>query len=143
MRRLTIRKTEDEDLDTCLDIDRVCFTHPNDTLHVDEALGWSLWLATYDNYPVGYCASQYLPGRGAVYLCRAAVLPEARGRGLQRRMVSVRLMDARKRGYHTAISYVHVDNLPSANTLIKCGFTLYEPTPDWKDRRFLFFRRSL
>lgn len=139
--KISIRRTEDTE--ACLDVDCVCFPHENDSIGLKDLDSWVLWGAFAGSEMVGYCATQVLPDRGTIYLCRAAVLPHARGQGLQRRMVSVRLAHGRKQGYQYAITYVHVDNLASANTLIKSGFTLYEPTQDWKDRKFIFLRRPL
>ena len=61
------------------------------------------------------------------YLYRAGVMPEHRGKGLKCRMIRVREAQARRNGYVACVTDV-TDNIPSANSLIKCGYKLYRPS---------------
>ncbi len=50
-----------------------------------------------------------------------------RGQGLQTLMIKKRIRLAKKLGYHKLISSTFMDNYPSCNSLIKCGFRLIGP----------------
>jgi GNAT superfamily N-acetyltransferase len=78
----------------------------------------------------------------AVYLCRSGVIPKARGKGLQRKLISVRLRFARARCMTWAISDTF-HNPASANNLIRCGFSMYEPSQPWGAKGTLYWRRRL
>ena len=67
----------------------------------------------------------------AVYLCNAAVLPEARGHRLQRRLIRVRLRWAKEQGFTLARTYTLTDNPASARSLIACGFKPFWPDVPW------------
>lgn len=86
------------------------------------------WVAFDGGLPVAFAGlvrSQQVPDGG--YLCRAGVLPSHRGKGLQRRLIQVRALKARKLGMKVLVSDTF-DNPPSANNLIRAGFRLYDPT---------------
>lgn len=67
----------------------------------------------------------------AIYLCNAAVLPEARGHHLQRRLIRARLRWARDQGYAYARTYTIVENAASMCSLIACGFKPFWPKIQW------------
>lgn len=73
------------------------------------------------------------------YLNRAGVLSFHRGRGLQRRLIRVRIAKAKQLGYEYVFSDTH-DNVPSVNNLIECGFRLYDPITPYGDVQTLYWR---
>ncbi len=100
------------------------------------------WVAVYDGRIVGYCGLSVEHGdEGIGYLTRAGILPEFRGKGLQKKLIEVRDEEAEKRGYKVNITYVAKWNHASANNLIRCGYTLY--SPEWKYglKDALYFRK--
>lgn len=104
------------------------------------------WWAVFDHHQmVAIAAASYDYHRTDIYFGPCGVLPEYRGRGLQRRLILVRIGLARKEGFARAISMTDTDNYPSANNFIRTGFTL---GPPWKASLHklsgqLFWRRIL
>ncbi len=106
----------------------------------EQSTHW--WLAFLDEHPVAYAA--YVEARtnpGTVYLCRAGVLPQCRGAGLQRRLVGVRERHARKHGYVGAVSDTY-DNPHSANNLIRCGYRMFTPSHKWAFVESQYWRKA-
>jgi GNAT superfamily N-acetyltransferase len=81
------------------------------------------WFA-YDesNRVVGFASAKYLDGTKAVYLSRAAVHREARGAGLHKRLIRVRLQWAKSLGCDLCITYTSTRNYRSMLNLVACGF---------------------
>lgn len=76
------------------------------------------------------------------YLCRAGVMPEYAGQGIQRRLIKVRVKKARALGFTELNTDTIPDNPRSSNNLIKCGFTLFLPEIDWAPGS-LYWRKKL
>lgn len=76
------------------------------------------------------------------YLCRAGVLKEYTGKGVQKRLIKVREMQAKKLGWNWLITDTH-DNPPSSNNLISTGFRLYNPTHPWAYKDSLYWRKRI
>ena len=93
--------------------------------------------------PAGFCSAYRLTWENGIYLTRAGLLPRARGRGLQRRMIRTRLRWGRDIGADFAITYTSLDNGPSIANLIRSGFSVYQPADPWVDEPVLYFFRSL
>ncbi len=97
-----------------------------------EDIEQSAWWVGFNeaDVPVAYGGVKVVYGDlTTAFLSRAGVLPEARGQGLQRKLLKLRIRWARAQGCKQIITYTHKDNTVSANNLIKSGFLLY--TPDW------------
>lgn len=87
------------------------------------------WVAYTDKgRPVAYAGAMYWAPDRAVYLHRAGVLPDTRGRGLQRRLIRARERWGKGRGATCAYTYTAHHNTASANNLIACGYRLWIPT---------------
>ncbi len=116
---------------------------PDDPLEAADKARGVWWVAFEGLTPVGFCGVRKLKYEDAAFLCRAGLLPSARGQGLQRRMIQLRLRWMRAQGIAKAVTYTMRDNYPSANNLIKCGFLLYEPPEYWGGTRSLYFMKEL
>lgn len=117
------------------------------TLPSDRPPTWSdgWWWIAFDDAgePVGFCGLQpSVRWLDCIYLCRAGVVPSARGKGLQRRLISVRLRFARAMGMRWAVTDTF-ENPASSNNLIRCGFMLYEPSRPWGYKGALYWRRKV
>ena len=102
------------------------------------------WIAYAAGKPVAFCGlwpSVSTPGAG--YLCRAGVLPEARGLGLQRRMVRIREREARAKGWTTLFSDVDPENPPSMNNLFACGYRAFRPAAPWCGAEWVYVRKVI
>ena len=76
------------------------------------------------------------------YLCRAGVVPNSRGQGLQKKLIRVRVNKAKALGWNWLVTDTH-DNPASANSLIACGFKMFEPSSPWGARGTLYWRKKL
>lgn len=109
---------------------------------IEPDKGW-WWLLYGGDECVGYAGmvpSQQWASTG--YLCRAAVDPRHRGQGLQKVLIRRRIQHARKLGYTHLVTDT-TDNPASANSLIACGFRLYEPAAPWAFKHSLYWIRRL
>lgn len=98
----------------------------------DEEFRQSKWWVaeTEAGELVAYAGVWLKPSKKAAYLTRAGVLPEARGQGLQRRLLRVRERYARAQGAERTYTYVLDTNFPSMTNLIRCGYFPYYSTGD-------------
>lgn len=114
---------------------------PEDRLYFPEDGVW--WLMDHGPLHVGFaCATPSLQHAKGIYLSRSGILPAYRGKGLQKRLIRVRLNWAKRSGYTVAVSDT-TDNHPSANSLIACGFKLYTPPIAYGYTRTLYWRKAL
>lgn len=89
---------------------------------------------------IAYCGSIY---RDRICIFnRAWVHKKFRGKGLQKRLIRLRLRAARKRCY-IAITYTIKQNYPSINNLIACGFQIYGPSYEYGGKEMLYWRKLL
>lgn len=78
-----------------------------------------------------------------VFLCNAGVLPRARGKHLQRRLIRARLHWAKREEYIYARTYTVTFNPASARSLIACGFKPYWPRYPWAGDSVCYWYRVL
>lgn len=110
--------------DAVVKLHKLCF--PVDK--VLEPISGYWWIVLYQGEIVGFCAMrQSKRWSDCGYLWRAAVHPDHRGRGLQKRMIKAREKKAREIGWEHMISDTN-QNPQSANNLIKSGYKMYDPT---------------
>lgn len=135
--KYTLRQTEDEA--TVIELHEKLFPG------VDwEENTTALWLAEDElGESVGFCTARKLTYENGVFLSRAGVLPEARGAGLQRRMIHVRTRWARSIGAEFLCTYVVLDNFASLTNLIKSGYKLYTPANRWVGAGVLYLQKLL
>ena len=76
------------------------------------------------------------------YLKRVGVLREARGHGLQKRLLLVRERRARKNGW-TCMTTDTTDNPPSANSLISGGYKIFEPSHRWAFPHSIYWKKDI
>ena len=103
---------------------------------IEESAWWVGW---DDTIPVAYGGARYIPEAKAVFLSRAGVLWEARGQGLQKKLIALRVKWARTTGATKVITYTHPENVVSSNNLIRSGFELYNPEWKWEGPTFLYW----
>jgi GNAT superfamily N-acetyltransferase len=109
---------------------------------VDTSEGW-WWIAYYKRLPAAYLGaivSTYYPN--ALYFKRVGVLPEHRGNNLQRGLMRVLEICARRNGFATLVSDT-TDNTHSANNFIAAGWRLFEPEYPWAFSNTLYWRKDL
>src|SRR5690242_3115340 len=120
----SLRRTED--IDEARELHARLF--PSDEWVGDDH---EFWIARDDaGDAVGFCSAIHRPATNCVLLSRAAVTPQARGAGLQRRMIRARVAWARSIGASKVITYVAIKNYESLVNLLKCGFRFYTLNAD-------------
>lgn len=88
------------------------------------------WIVLVGGQVAGYCSIKELePGVGC--LSRAGVLPEFRGRGLQKLMITTRINKARQLGWKFVVTDTHKDNVASYTSLQRMGFEEFTPKNPW------------
>lgn len=114
---------------------------PSDT-PADTSLGW-WWIAEHERRAVGF-AGLYQSARymGVGYLCRAGVVRDMRGHGLQKRLIQARIRKARDLGWQWLMTDT-LNNPPSANSLIACGFQTFTPSVPWAADGAIYWRKKL
>lgn len=118
-----------------------CFG-PEDNPYTPPAEG-AWWIAYAHGEPAGFAGIVKSHQRErAGYLCRAGVLPKFRGHGLQQRLIRIRLKYAKAQGWIVVVTDTN-KNPPSSNSLINCGFRLYEPEYPWGYDTALYWRKQL
>ena len=115
----------------------------SDEERVDNVETSAWWVGWDEDRPGAYAGARLVPGTKFVFMSRAGVLPEARGGGLQKRLLRLRLRWAKAQGATAAITYTHPHNVISANNLITCGFRMYTPEWAWVGKEFLYWRKEL
>lgn len=131
-----LRQTKDMAL--VQEMDRKCF--PDDKWDNTTNMKW--WLLKKDGIPVGYCSCRMIMP-DTCYFTRAGILPSARGKGLQKKLINVRVNWARKQGAKYVITYTSMDNFASLVNLIKSGFKMFNPQWAWAGKEFFYFKKDL
>lgn len=133
---------DDYDAEMLADLHRATFDDLYTPL-VDFSEGhW--WVAMVGDTAVAFAGlrpSLRFPGNCG-YLWRAAVTPQHRGRGLQRRLIRVRERKAKALGWQWIFTDT-TDATPSANNLISCGYRLYDPAEPYGFKNTLYWRKAL
>ena len=125
---------------TLLDLQKRCLPHD-----VPMATDSGYWWICYDVYGnelgfAGLIASVRWANTG--YLCRAGVVPSNRGHGIQKKLIRVRIKQAKALGWKWLITDTY-RNPPSSNSLISCGFKLFDPSYLWGVRETLYWRKKI
>ena len=129
------------DRDTYEQLRELDYTNPNFKGCADEfQFNREWWVILDQGEIVAYCGSIY--SKGICIFNRAWVKKSHRGQGIQRRMIKTRLKAA-STFCHIAITYTTLDNFPSANNLIDCGFRLYLPEYSYGGSDKLYYQKLL
>ena len=104
-----------------------------------------LWKVEDDtNKLVGFCSLRLLECEpNVVFFNWAGLLVEARGKGLQKRMIRTREKWCRKNNIKSIITYTTPANIQSASSLLKTGYLLYIPDYSWAGENILYFIKDL
>lgn len=137
---ISIRRARPSDRATLLALQRAIL--PSDA-PIDPDGPDVFWLVLSDSTPVAFASIRCYASTSEAYLSRAGVLPSARGQGLQRRLINVRVRYARSLGIKIVITDTSRDNVQSSNSLIASGFKLFNPAKPWAFRDGLYWFRRL
>lgn len=115
-------------------------TMPHDEV-VDPGDGW-WWLVKKDGIPAAFLGMTKLPLENAGYVARVGVLAPFRGAGMQKHLMRVAERKARALGWQKLISTT-LNNPPSANSFIACGYKTYEPQNPWGYQGTIYWFKDL
>jgi GNAT superfamily N-acetyltransferase len=137
IKRVDIRKSSIQD--RLLALQKTCLPYD---IPIDTNFGcW--WIATRNGRDIGFAGlTRAVSWTDCGYLCRAGVVPDARGQGLQKEFIRVRIRQAKALGWKWLVTDT-TDNPASSNSLIACGFKLFEPSNPWGFKNALYWRRKL
>lgn len=101
------------------------------------------WVMELDGRPIAFAglhpSSKY---SGVGYLCRAGVVADHRGKGIQKQLVRVRERKAKALGWSHLMTDT-CNNPASANSLIACGFQTFTPSIPWGGDEVIYWRKRL
>jgi len=114
---------------------------PSDKLYDTNHGYW--WIATQDGVDIAFAGLVCSPWwSDCGYLIRCGVLPNMRGQGLQKKFIRVRIRQAKALKMNWVITSTY-DNPASANSLISCGFKMFNPTKPWMAKNTSYWRLKL
>jgi hypothetical protein len=89
---------------------------------------------------IAYCGSIY--ASDICIFIRAWVKRTNRGKGLQKKLIDIRLRAAKKNS-SVAITYTVKENCPSINNLISKGFKIYIPEYTYGGKEMLYWKKTI
>ena len=114
---------------------------PFDKPHDTTSGYW--WIAIKDGVDCGFAGLVYSSRwSDCGYLVRCGVVADYRGFGLQKKFIRVRIRQAKALGLNWLITSTY-DNPASANSLISCGFKMFDPTNPWMTKHTSYWRLKL
>ena len=121
-------------------LDAVCFPGDEPVFTGGDRVWW--WAEREDGCHVAYAGVSPLRDQGLAYFCRAGVVPQYRGHGLQRRLLRARIAWCRKNKLEP-ITDCTADNVASINNLVAVGFKAYLPEYRWALPNSIYWRLPL
>jgi GNAT superfamily N-acetyltransferase len=101
------------------------------------------WIATKAGVDIGFAGLICSPWwSDCAYLIRCGVLPDYRGLGLQKKFIRVRIRQAKTLEMNWIVTSTY-DNPASANSLISCGFKMFNPSKPWMTKHTSYWRLKL
>ena len=110
------------------DREREALTHlhmmtlPGVKVYPLDADGAAWWLAWYGDDAIGFAGARRYDYTDAAFFVAAGVLSTFRGHGLHKRLIRARIAWAKRVGSNRVVTYTVLDNVASANALIRAGF---------------------
>lgn len=121
-----------------------CFGDTAPNINPERGWWWLAYAVDGSREVAGFCGltPTYAHPTEIAYLKRAGVRPCHRGAGLQRRFVRVRERKAQRMGFASIITDT-TNNPASSNSLIACGYRIYEPVEPWAFKHTIYWRKEL
>ena len=114
---------------------------PNDKPYDTTSGYW--WIAIKDGVDIGFAGLIHSSRwSDCCNLIRAGVVPDHRGQGLQKKFIRVRIRQAKALKMNWIVTSTY-DNPASANSLIACGFKMFNPSVPWMARHTSYWRLKL
>ena len=135
--KFSIRQTKDIELIKRLHNE----SFPKDEFEKEEKTTY--WIALDNrNTPCGFASAKEL-SNNICYLTWAGVNYKYRGHGLHKKLISVRVRFAKRRGCTHVITYTSRENHYSANNLMDFGFRAYAPENPWVGPNYNYWIKNI
>ena len=99
---------------------------------------WCYWWLAYDDDQIVGFAGLDIIAKQQGFLCRCGVIEEYRGFGIHHKLIKAREKYAKYIGLNELVTYVHDENLTSANNLITHKYKLCKPWYNYGDDMLYF-----
>ena len=128
MSQIRIRRSKNKHSANAISkLDKICF--PDDYPVDPQAPNTIWWIAWADGEPIAYAGIEQ--HKTWWFLCRVGVAPDWRGKGIQKQLIKKRVEYARSVNDCPLYTHTVVNNAASSNSLISCGFRIFDPPWDW------------
>jgi GNAT superfamily N-acetyltransferase len=99
------------------------------------------WIVNFNLEPVAFAGLvPFHPFSKTGYLKRCYVSPEHRGKGLQRKLLTIREKKARQLGWTLMVSDCGNGNQGSIKNFDKAGYTVCEPEQPWEKESLYWYK---
>jgi predicted acetyltransferase len=120
-------------------LQKICL--PYDKPYDTTAGYW--WIAIKNGVDIGFAGLVHSSRwTDCCNLIRAGVVPNMRGQGLQKKFIRVRIRQAKALKMNWIVTSTY-DNPASANSLIACGFKMFDPSVPWMTAHTSYWRLKL
>lgn len=134
-----IRKTH-KNINILKSLDKVCF--PGDDSFPFGLRKYDCWMCFLDGEIIGYASACKMKDK--YFLARAGVMPEHRGKGVQKKFIKARIGRANMLQLDSIVTYTTPVNLPSILSLESYGFdTWNDVCKSFYDDSFLYWKLDL
>lgn len=116
-------------------------TFPGDSAPAWKANGMAWITRDIDDEPVGFLYAEPMTD-GSLYFSRVGVMPAARGKGIQRQLMSLMYSRAKREGYRVLVSTTY-QNPPSANNFVREQWMTYMPATPWGASDTIYWFKEL
>ena len=101
------------------------------------------WMVYEEKEPIAFaCMQPSIRWDNTVYFSRCGVIYKYRGNGIQKCLITERINKAKRLGFEWAITDT-TDNIPSSNSLISCGFKMFEPSIKWASENSIYWKYKI
>lgn len=144
-----IRRATELDIEEIDEADKVCFPHDHRYIFAwEKNVTWVARLPSPETKEglelAAYITAHPLNKRQSVwFFSRVGVLPWARGRGLQRKLMQVMERHGRREGWREIVTYTVPANLWSTRNILEAGYRTYEPRKSYVGFDVVHMRKKL
>lgn len=124
-----------QDIEVIKKMHKRIFPCDNFGIQKKDLLGIVWWIIYINNRPVGFSGLIIDKKRKHGHVTWTGILKKYRGNGIHKKIITIREVYARRTGLKYITSYIHRDNIISANNLIKSGYMLFQYN-NKKDKKY-------
>lgn len=139
-----IRRAVADDIEAIEAMDKVCFPFDKPYMFAwKKNVSWVVEELVDDEKTIIAYLSAHPLGRMRWFFSRVGVLPVARGRGLQRKLMGTLEKHGRAAGWKEIVTYTVAINGWSTRNILACGYRTYEPRKSYVGWDVIHMRKRL